>query len=157
MPAVCPECWERDEETKSLLAKRYLDPAGNTVTVSQEYSGVSWGAFRTRPLNILTRVRSKFLPLTACRITAARNLELYARHTRGWREIPERERLSSLLSLVMSPFPAKEDMYRWSHKALVEAAEWASALHLRASDNAVRVPKEPEVITIWRRDHGQVM
>jgi hypothetical protein len=55
------------------------------------------------------------------------------------------ETTTAILSLVLpaSPEELLEDVRPWSEEERKSAIVWASAVHLRASDNIVKVPDEP--------------
>lgn len=46
------------------------------------------------------------------------------------------------------------DLRRWSPEKREEAAKWAGLVHLRASDNIVRVPAEPAHVALLPKMGG---
>jgi hypothetical protein len=63
-------------------------------------------------------------------------------------EVPSTEVLYDLLSLVMAQdsWPTVETIDSWTDLQKREAADWAGAVHLAASDNDVAVPPLPAVL-----------
>lgn len=59
----------------------------------------------------------------------------------------EFEVLRDLLGLVGRDLP-RTHFDAWSEKDRRAVEKWAVACHLRASDNIVRVPREPEVAQV---------
>jgi hypothetical protein len=58
------------------------------------------------------------------------------------------ETLVSLLSLVEVPITTR-DLVRLSAEQLHEVEEWAALVHLKASDNPVKVPPKPKLVELW--------
>jgi hypothetical protein len=94
--------------------------------------------------------------MVACRGEAERNLELYARHTKGWRIIPTAEETRDILLLVRSYEVSLERIANWSEVERADVCAWAGAVHLKASDNVyVRVPEKPALIAMLDRIHDK--
>lgn len=65
----------------------YEDEKGNEVFISPGIGKTMWGAFRLqqrKSVVALHRVVSPVLPMVECRMEAQRNLDLFARHRKGW-------------------------------------------------------------------------
>lgn len=135
-------------------SRQYLDDKGCTVFVSEGLNGMMFGAFRKGPY-ALHRVKSPKLPMVSCRKVAERNLELYARHTKGWMRIPTVEETRDILLLVRSYEVPLERISTWSDLERAQVCAWAGAMHLRASDNIVRVPDKPALIAILDHLNGR--
>lgn len=137
---------------------QYLDEKGRKVLVGSMLGGRAWGSFRERSSSA-TRgitwvpVRSPLLPPVECRAKAERNLELYARR-KGWRRIPTAEETRDLLLLVRSYEVPLSKIETWTDVERAQICAWAGAIHLRASDNIVRVPEKPALIAILDHLNG---
>jgi len=54
--------------------------------------------------------------------------------------------LRDILSLVMNYVPSLNKINSWTDDQAYQAEDWASCVHLRASDNIIRVPKRPSFL-----------
>jgi len=72
-----------------VVPQAYLDDMGREVFVGQGIGRDSWGAFRSAGYGGISRHRvcSPMLPMVTTRCEAQRNLDLYARHRKGWKKI----------------------------------------------------------------------
>ena len=141
-------------------SRQYLDDKGRKVLVDSMLGGRAWGSFReisssaTRGITYV-QVRSPLLPPVKCRAEADRNLELYARHRKGWMRIPTAEETRDLLLLVRSYEVPLSKIETWTDVERARVCAWAGAVHLRASDNIVQVPETPALVAILDHLHGR--
>lgn len=56
-----------------------------------------------------------------------------------------------ILTLVDYEIPTEEIAKNWTQDEIEAAVKWASACHLAASDNVVKIPKRPEVLDRYNK------
>lgn len=59
-----------------------------------------------------------------------------------YKKLPDEDTIQDILALVSCQVTKKE-IRSWSPELRERIVKWAGAVHLRASDNIVRVPKRP--------------
>ncbi|MHC1726530.1 MAG: hypothetical protein AB9866_11050 [Syntrophobacteraceae bacterium] len=138
------EIWRKDKRPA-----RYIDQKDRIVSIAA-VRGLrpSYCAFvmdfETGALDML---KAREVPPTDNFAEAQRLLDAYA-EKKGWIDIPSPESVQTALALVMvsPPPPDTEVIAAWSDLEKIRAAMWATATHLKASDNPIRVPPVPNCL-----------
>ncbi|MCE5242471.1 MAG: hypothetical protein ABFD98_15775 [Syntrophobacteraceae bacterium] len=126
--------------------KKYVDDKGRILRVFFDPRSNMYGTWYEHHSDTgMCRLKSMLLPVAETASEAQTLLDAYAEDN-GLQAVPTAEELRDLLSLATDKVPSLERMESWTDMERAEAARWAGAIYLRASDNPVRVPPVPEVM-----------
>lgn len=69
---------------------------------------------------------------------------------KGFKDIWKAQQINTLLLLVEDEFegevPSVNEITTWTEEQREKTAQWAGAVHLRASDNNVDIPDKPDIL-----------
>lgn len=126
--------------------KKYLDEKGRVLRVFFDPHSDMYGTYYEHPSDTgMVRLRSRLLPMAETDRKAQELLDEYA-NEKSLQAIPTPEEVRDLLMLVTTKVPPLDRVESWTDLERAEAARWAAATHLRASDNPVRIPPVPNVM-----------
>jgi len=127
-------------------SKRYLDEKDRIVFVASIRGTFLFGAFASDPLTgHIEMLPGKNVPTGMRHAEAQKSLDAFAKK-KGWIEVPDAKTVLDMLSLAMIDPPETEVIDAWTDSDRIQAARWAGAVHLQASDNQVRIPPVPNVL-----------
>jgi hypothetical protein len=127
--------------------RRYVDSFDQVVFVAGIRGTGLWAVFAH---GVDGEVKMLKLPPQGSMSDAQGALDAYARK-KGWATVPKVESVHEALILVMERAPSLSVIFSWSEAERVAVANWAVSAHLRANDNAVRVPHVPNALFDYLR------
>jgi hypothetical protein len=130
--------------------RSYVDESDRVVFVAAVRGTGRFGVFARGAEEGDLEMISRKVPTGTTLAETQKNLDAYA-EKKNWITVPTPESLRKMLEMVMKEAPEESSLSAWTDLEKAQAAMWAVATHMVASDNPLSVPPMPNCLVMELR------